>query len=535
VEKDYVKKVIPKSDEIKKIIYNAIKSNTLFRACSEDELDDIVDAFESENFANGAIVIQQGDEGDHFYVVESGILDVTVKMNNNVDGSKSEEVHVGVPYLPGTAFGELALMYGSPRAATIRAKEDCKLWKIDRKAFRGITGQHKLKQTERHFDFLRNVKIGDKVLGDVLSDSDIHAMALASQKDTFKRGHVIVREGERGDIFYLIESGSVDVLKKETGDKPVKTLTTGQFFGERALLSEDVRQATCVATSEVQCLYLMREDFNIMLGDLQDLLDGNTRQDDDESLTGLKNTEKQPEVVDKYELSDLKVLGVLGVGAFGKVKLVKAEKKLISDVNSKDADEKKEENSSGKSMSKTYALKVLSKSSIVDSGLQDHVLTEKAIMEEVRHPFILQFYQAIQDDKYIYFLMEVLLGGELFKYLRAETQFSESWTRFYGASVLLAFSELHSKKIAYRDLKPENLVLDSKGYVKLVDFGLAKKVDTGKTWTLCGTPDYLAPEIILNEGHDWAVDYWSFGVLLYELAAGVPPFYAEDPMEIYER
>lgn len=141
----------------------------------------------------------------------------------------------------------------------------------------------------------------------------------------------------------------------------------------------------------------------------------------------------------------------------------------------------------------------------------------------------------MQDDKHIYFLLEVLLGGELFKFLRAETQFPESWSRFFSASVLLAFCDLHERKIAYRDLKPENLVMDSNGFLKLVDFGLAKKVDSGKTWTLCGTPDYLAPEVILNEGHDWAVDYWALGVLIYEMTAGSPPFYADDPMEVYEK
>jgi serine/threonine protein kinase len=143
--------------------------------------------------------------------------------------------------------------------------------------------------------------------------------------------------------------------------------------------------------------------------------------------------------------------------------------------------------------SKTYALKVLTKSSIVENGLQEHVMTEKKIMEQLNHPFILNFYGAMQDDKHIYFLLEVLLGGELFKFLRMETQFPESWSKFYAASVLLAFRDIHSKKIAYRDLKPENLVMDTNGYLKLVDFGLAKKIDSGKTWTLCGTPDYLAP------------------------------------------
>ena len=108
-------------------------------------------------------------------------------------------------------------------------------------------------------------------------------------------------------------------------------------------------------------------------------------------------------------------------------------------------------------------------------------------------------------------------------------KFPEPWTKFYGASVVSAFSCMHDKKIAYRDLKPENLVLDADGYCHVIDFGLAKRCDKGKTWTFCGTPDYLAPEIIRGKGHDWGVDYWGLGVFFYELTHGFPPFYASDP------
>jgi serine/threonine protein kinase len=224
-------------------------------------------------------------------------------------------------------------------------------------------------------------------------------------------------------------------------------------------------------------------------------------------------------LISRLELKDLEFMSTLGVGAFGRVRLVKLKPSAGGKV--------------GPSDPKTYALKCLSKKAIVDSSLQDHVINEKSIMSELEHPFILGFFGAMQDEKCIYFLIEALLGGELFKVLRSNQKFSEEWCRFYSASVLLAFCEMHSKKIAYRDLKPENLVMDSYGYLKIVDFGLAKKIDGGKTWTLCGTPDYLAPEIILNEGHDWAVDYWAFGVLIYEMAAGVPPFYANDVMDVY--
>lgn len=125
--------------------------------------------------------------------------------------------------------------------------------------------------------------------------------------------------------------------------------------------------------------------------------------------------------------------------------------------------------------------------------------------------------------------MNLLPGGELMDLLDSKQRLPESWTRFYAATVLSCFETIHSKKIAYRDLKPENLVLDADGYCYLIDFGLAKECDKGKTWTFCGTPDYLAPEIIRGKGHDWGVDYWALGVLLYELTHGNAPFYAEDP------
>ena len=148
---------------------------------------------------------------------------------------------------------------------------------------------------------------------------------------------------------------------------------------------------------------------------------------------------------------------------------------------------------------------------------------EREILMMLDHPFILKLVCAFQDDYDVYFLLELLIGGELFSHLRRAGRFDEPSAKFYAAGVVLAFEHMHAKKVAYRDLKPENLVLDNRGYVKLVDLGLAKVVP-GKTWTLCGTPDYLAPEVILNEGHDKAVDYWALGCLVYEMIHGGAPF-----------
>ncbi|EED92539.1 predicted protein, partial [Thalassiosira pseudonana CCMP1335] len=258
---DYVHKVVPKSQDAKELIYDAIKPNLLFRACAPEELVDLVDAFEPQYVPKGSIVIREGDEGDHFYVMERGGVDVFEK-----------QVHKCSLY-SGVAFGEIALLYSCPRTASVLAKYDCKLWSINRRAFRGITAQHKKRRLELKLESLKKVKIHDKVLGEMLKPSELHSMALATKIEKFRKGNAIVQQGEKGDAFYMIEDGTVDVYIEAKGNSPVTTLKSGSFFGEKALMSSDVRTATCIASSDVKCMLLMREDFVLMLGDMKDLLD----------------------------------------------------------------------------------------------------------------------------------------------------------------------------------------------------------------------------------------------------------------------
>ncbi|XP_012502597.1 PREDICTED: cGMP-dependent protein kinase 2 [Propithecus coquereli] len=134
---------------------------------------------------------------------------------------------------------------------------------------------------------------------------------------------------------------------------------------------------------------------------------------------------------------------------------------------------------------------------------------------------LIRLYRTFKDNKYVYMLLEACLGGELWSILRDRGSFDEPTSKFCVACVTEAFDYLHRLGIIYRDLKPENLILDAEGYLKLVDFGFAKKIGSGqKTWTFCGTPEYVAPEVILNKGHDFSVDFWSLGILVYELLTG---------------
>ena len=138
-----------------------------------------------------------------------------------------------------------------------------------------------------------------------------------------------------------------------------------------------------------------------------------------------------------------------------------------------------------------------------------------------------------QDNTWLFILLDYINGGELFTYMKTEDKFDSATTRFYASQVVLMFEYLHSKDIVYRDLKPENLLVNTNGYLKLVDFGFAKYCKS-HTYTLCGTPEYLAPEILLNKGHGKPVDWWCLGILIYEMMVGQAPFTDDDPMKVYQ-
>ena len=213
----------------------------------------------------------------------------------------------------------------------------------------------------------------------------------------------------------------------------------------------------------------------------------------------------------KLKLSDFELSKVLGEGAFGKVKLAK-------DLTT----------------GKYIALKQLNKLDIIRMKQIDHVKNENFILTSLSHPLIVKMIGLTMNARHLYIGMEFIAGGELFTYLRTVGKFSASQSAFYAGNVTLMFEYLHSLNVIYRDLKPENLLINPDGYLKLTDFGFAKVVE-GRTFTLCGTPEYLAPEILLNKGYGKGVDWWTLGILLYEMISGIDPFNDSDPMGIYQK
>ena len=215
----------------------------------------------------------------------------------------------------------------------------------------------------------------------------------------------------------------------------------------------------------------------------------------------------------ELSITDFELIKVLGKGAFGKVILAQ---KLDS--------------------KKFYAIKILKKKDIIDQDQLEHTKAEKSILQHVNHPFVVGLEYAFQTPEKVYFVLEFMSGGELFQHLRTFKRFSEEQARFYAACITLGLGHLHNKNYIYRDLKLENLLLDEQGYAKITDFGLAKQISADqKATTFCGTPEYLAPEVVLCKGHNRPADWWSLGILIYEMMSGTPAFYSSNPQQMYKK
>ncbi|KAM8755333.1 serine/threonine-protein kinase Sgk2 isoform 1-T1 [Acanthopagrus schlegelii] len=212
--------------------------------------------------------------------------------------------------------------------------------------------------------------------------------------------------------------------------------------------------------------------------------------------------------------TDFDFLAVIGKGTFGKVLLAKL-----------------------KADNKFYAVKVLQKKVILKKKEQKNIMAERnVLLKSLKHPFLVRLHYSFQTPEKLYFVLDYVNGGELFFHLQRERCFSEPRARFYTAEVASAIGYLHSLNIVYRDLKPENILLDSQGHVVLTDFGLCKEgvEPEGTTSTFCGTPEYLAPEVLRKEPYDRTVDWWCLGAVLYEMIYSLPPFYSRDVGEMYD-
>jgi len=239
-----------------------------------------------------------------------------------------------------------------------------------------------------------------------------------------------------------------------------------------------------------------------------DSVEAQTEELENAELTLCYAKDKEKVTKDSFEL-----LTVIGKGSFGKVMQVKK-----------------------KDTGQIYAMKVLRKEAIIARKQVIHTKAEKNILQKIQHPFIVALVYAFQTEEKLYMVLEYINGGELFFHLKKEGKFSEQRVKLYAAEISSALAHLHSFEIVYRDLKPENILIDAEGHICITDFGLSKEIqETGSTHTFCGTPEYLAPEVLRGQGHGTAVDWWSLGTLVFEMLTGLPPFWSGNIHIMYQR
>jgi CRP-like cAMP-binding protein len=496
---------------------------------NEAELESAVDKAWRMETKPGQRIIEQGNIiASRFYIIVRGHFMVTIdKEDGGAGGGVSEDkmmagaanfrnsVHMnsdksGGPRFQamldkGQYFGELALLHRAPRAANVHCHSEdggC-LFVVDRVTFQAILGDRARAITEQYKALVRQCKHdnGQYIFLNLTDEECVEAANIMVDRQ-FDKGDFICRQGESGHEFYIVREGTLNVKRIDPSNGHVafeKTLKAGDCFGERALLDDDdKRKATVVVTSNfASILTIDRQTFENFLAPLSEL---KKPADDFQKQAGKRKSRTRKSTIGagaiiantmptmKPSISPLrpdafKIKGSLGTGAFGSVT-------LRTHLNTK----------------QDFAIKQLSKAHIVKHKLVEKVKSEKGILKLTASPFIVQLFGTYRDADSIYFVLEAAMGGELYATYNRKGHFGkEPMARFFAACVTMAFVHLHERKIAYRDLKPENVLITKRGYGKVTDMGLATLV-LGRTFTLCGTPEYFAPEIITAAGHNWNVD-----------------------------
>lgn len=423
----------------------------------------------------------------------------------NIHSVKKENQELG----PGDHFGETALLHRSEdaRCSTIVATTKVFTLCIDRYTFEKVVGDIvKLVTQAKEKAILANIPILKKT---GFSKPIFGALATLCVEKTYPPNSTIMTKGEKtSPNIYIVHSGKV-MLQSGGAEKLIEP---GGYFGEDVLRMDIGGLKT---TLEYIAGHTIRTlDETVVVGALSM---ASCRNVIDTTSLGTKKLDSK-DTSNVILVDDLVKHSILGAGTFGQVWLVSHE---CSDGERR-----------------PYAFKIQSKHELIENHQARGVVDEKKILEKLNHPFLTHLAATYQDKKFIYMLLGFVQGGELFSRIYSKTRsgIDEENAIFYAAGILDGLSHMHRRHILYRDLKPENVMIDEDGYPVIVDFGFAKYVKE-KTYTLCGTPLYIAPEVIQNRGHDKAADHWSFGVLTYEMIEGRTPFYQNgmDQIQLYRR
>mmetsp|Transcript_46118 Transcript_46118/g.111734 ORF Transcript_46118/g.111734 Transcript_46118/m.111734 type:complete len:1072 (+) Transcript_46118:255-3470(+) len=483
-----------------------------------DDLQRLCDLMVPRMVSKGEYLYQKDGEADAFYVLQSGEMRATDIV---VGDTTFEDIIIQ----PGDYFGQNALARDSPRENSVLAEEESTVFGIDRTTFDKVLGSFYnviLKTNDRQL--LGHIE----VIKDLGLDS-FQLISLAEQvvEVQFIEGEEIFAEEE--DIepaLYLIRDGTVNISVGEGEDE--KTVQEDVYFGDDVLLSkEDVVPAryTVTALDDVICGCLTVKACRLVL-DLQ--ADDNTAHSAQDGgnelrLSSSATMQRRAELAASFDndvmtIDDLEKIKIVGEGEYGKVWLTKWPKR-----------------------DEVFALKIQQLEQDGES-YYDNIKREVATIGCLHHPYIVGLINSKFTGNECFMVMDFISGGELWSVVhreypdgRWESGISAKDAQFYALIIADTISYMHRRNILFRDLKPENVMIDADGYPNIIDFGFAK-VCEDKAFTFCGTPNYVAPEIVLNAGHGVGVDHWAMGVMIYEMLSGENPFWYDgiDTMTLYE-